>query len=61
MPLSGGLNYTILMVICMAIGVVMWYPFIKIADKKELELEAALEKEEAETKSEKIINAEVEA
>ncbi len=61
MPLSGGLNYTILMVICMAIGVVMWYPFIKIADKKELELEAALEKEEAETKAEKIINAEVEA
>lgn len=61
MPLSGGLNYTILMVICMVIGVVMWYPFIKIADKKELELEAALEKEEAETKAEKIINAEVEA
>ncbi len=39
MPLSGGLNYTILMVICMVIGVVMWYPFIKIADKKEYELE----------------------
>ena len=38
-----------------------WYPFIKIAYKKELELEAALEKEEAETKAEKIINAEVEA
>ena len=45
MPLSGELNYTILMVICMAIGVVMWYPFIK----------------KAETKAEKIINAEVEA
>ncbi|MGG5359158.1 MULTISPECIES: PTS sugar transporter subunit IIC [unclassified Enterococcus] len=46
MPLSGGLNYTILMVICIAIGVAMWYPFIKIADKREYELEKAAEKEE---------------
>lgn len=43
MPLSGGLNYTILMVISMLIGIVMWYPFIKIADKKEYELEMAAE------------------
>jgi len=39
MPLAGGINYTILMIICMLIGVVMWYPFIKIADKRELESE----------------------
>ena len=43
MPFSGGLNYTILMVICMGIGILMWYPFIKIADKKEYELELAAE------------------
>ena len=36
--LSGGLNYTILMVISMLIGIVMWYPFIKIADKKNMNL-----------------------
>ncbi|WP_291649455.1 PTS transporter subunit EIIC [Clostridium sp.] len=39
MPLSGGLNYTILMVICLAIGCLMWYPFVKIADRREYELE----------------------
>lgn len=50
----------ILMVICMVIGVVMWYLFIKIVDKKELELEVVLEKEEVEMKLEKIINVEVE-
>ena len=44
MPFSGGLNYTILMIICMLIGIVMWYPFLKIADKKEYELELAAEK-----------------
>lgn len=43
MPFSGGLNYTILMVICMGIGILLWYPFIKIADKKEYELELAAE------------------
>ncbi|MGK0552050.1 PTS sugar transporter subunit IIC [Enterococcus faecalis] len=43
MPLAGGLNYTILMVICMAIGILMWYPFIKIADKREYELEMQLQ------------------
>lgn len=43
MPLSGGLNYTILMIICMLIGVLMWYPFIKIADKREFELETKME------------------
>lgn len=44
MPFSGGLNYTILMIICMLIGIVMWYPFLKIADKTEYELELAAEK-----------------
>ena len=39
MPLSGGLNYTILMVICFAITFLMWYPFLKVADKREYELE----------------------
>ncbi|MFV0255643.1 MAG: PTS sugar transporter subunit IIC [Erysipelotrichaceae bacterium] len=39
MPLQGGLNYTILMLICFAITFVMWYPFLKAADKKEFELE----------------------
>lgn len=48
MPFAGGLNYTILMVICLAIGVIMWYPFIKIADKKEYELERALEEKKQE-------------
>jgi len=43
MPLAGSLNYTILMVICMAIGILMWYPFIKIADKREYELEMQLQ------------------
>lgn len=47
MPFSGGLNYTILMIICMLIGIVMWYPFLKIADKKEYELELAAEKKQA--------------
>lgn len=41
MPLSGGLNYTILMVICFVITFLMWYPFIKVADKREYELEQA--------------------
>jgi len=45
MPFAGGLNYTILMVICMGLGIIMWYPFIKIADKKEYELEIAVEKQ----------------
>ncbi|KRL14486.1 PTS sugar transporter subunit IIC [Schleiferilactobacillus perolens] len=41
MPLSGGLNYAILMVISMAIGIIMWYPFLRIADKREYALEMA--------------------
>lgn len=41
MPLSGGLNYTILMLICFAITFLMWYPFLKVADKREYELEQA--------------------
>ncbi|WP_163654863.1 PTS sugar transporter subunit IIC [Listeria sp. PSOL-1] len=43
MPFAGGLNYTILLVICMLISIVMWYPFVKIADKREYELELAAE------------------
>jgi PTS system cellobiose-specific IIC component len=31
----------------MLIGIVMWYPFLKIADKKEYELEMAAEKKQA--------------
>ena len=55
MPFAGGINYTILMIICMLIGIVMWYPFIKIADKKEYELELEAEnKKVKETKSEQI-------
>lgn len=54
MPFSGGLNYTILMVICMAIGILMWYPFIKVADNKEYRLEMELaKKEQTETAAEK--------
>ena len=41
MPLTGGLNYTILMLICFAITFVMWYPFLKVADRHEYELEQA--------------------
>lgn len=45
LPLLGGLNMTILMLICFSITIVMWYPFIKVADRKELELEEAYERE----------------
>lgn len=63
MPLSGGINYTILMVICMGIGILMWYPFIKIADKKEyeLELKAEAEAKEAKEKMAGVIAEEVQA
>lgn len=43
MPLAGGLNYTILMVICLAITVLVWYPFLKVADRREAQLEAEME------------------
>jgi PTS system cellobiose-specific IIC component len=43
MPFEGGLNFTILMVICMGIGILMWYPFIRIDDQRQFELEQALE------------------
>lgn len=63
MPLSGGINYIILMVICMGIGILMWYPFIKIADKKEyeLELKAEAEAKEAKEKMAGVIAEEVQA
>lgn len=42
------------MVICMAIGILMWYPFIKVADNKEYRLEMELaKKEQTETAAEK--------
>lgn len=43
MPLTGGINYTILMIICFVITFIMWYPFLKVADKREFELEEAYE------------------
>ena len=43
MPLAGGINYTIIMIICFAITFMMWYPFIKVADRHEYELEQANE------------------
>lgn len=61
MPLAGGLNYTLLMVICMAIGVIMWYPFIKIADKKEYELEKAAEAAAEASSVEQITQADIQA
>ena len=39
MPLTGGINYTILMIICFAITFIMWYPFLKVADRREFEIE----------------------
>lgn len=43
MPLQGGLNFLILMVICFAITAIIWYPFLKVADKREYELEQQAE------------------
>lgn len=43
MPLSGGINCIIIMLICFVISFVMWYPFLKVADRKEYELEKANE------------------
>lgn len=49
MPLTGGLNYVIIMLVCFAITFVMWYPFLKVSDRKEYELEmASAAKKEAE-------------
>lgn len=47
-PLAGGLNYTILMLICMAVTFLIWYPFLKVADKRDYELEQSYEKEHGE-------------
>lgn len=38
-PLQGGINLTIIMLICFAITIIMWYPFLKAADKREYALE----------------------
>lgn len=43
MPLAGGLNYAIIMVVCFVITFLMWYPFLKVADRHEYELEKANE------------------
>ncbi|WP_122646658.1 PTS sugar transporter subunit IIC [Enterococcus mediterraneensis] len=61
MPFSGGLNYTIIMVISMLIGIVMWYPFIKIADKKEYELELEAEKAKKQATDSQVVQAEIQA
>ncbi len=45
MPLAGGLNYTILMVICFAITILIWYPFLKVADRREAQLEEEANKQ----------------
>lgn len=44
-PISGGINYTIIMIICMSITCLLWYPFIKAADKREGELELQIKAE----------------
>lgn len=43
-PLQGGINFTIIMLICFAITALIWYPFLKVADRREYELEKAAEK-----------------
>lgn len=44
MPLQGGLNFVIIMLVCFAITALIWYPFLKVADRKEYEEEQAAEK-----------------
>lgn len=46
MPLLGGINFCIIMLICFAITALIWYPFLKVADRREYEMEKALEKEQ---------------
>lgn len=48
MPLLGGINMTIIMLICFVITTLFWYPFLKVADKREYEMEQALEEEQKE-------------
>lgn len=45
LPLLGGLNLAIIMCICFAITALIWYPFLKVADRKEYENEQAVELE----------------
>lgn len=45
MPLLGGLNMTIIMIISFLITFFMWYPFLRAADRRELELEQEYEQE----------------
>ncbi len=61
MPLGGGINYTILMLICLGISAAMWYPFIKIADKKEYELELALEQNKTQESKEEFLKESMQA
>lgn len=44
MPMQGGINFAILMIISFAITAIIWYPFLKVADKKEYEMELAAQK-----------------
>lgn len=44
MPLLGGINFTIIMIICFAISILIWYPFLKVADLREYELEQQAQK-----------------
>src|SRR5699024_9235845 len=49
-PLAGGLNYTIILLICFAITALIWYSFLRVADNQEYKLEMeAKEKEETTT------------
>lgn len=48
MPLLGGINFCIIMIICFMITALIWYPFLKVADRREAELEAKNEKKNQE-------------
>lgn len=41
LPLEGGINLTIIMLICMVISFFIWVPFFKVADNHEYEIEQA--------------------
>ena len=47
MPLEGGINLTIIMLICMVISFFIWFPFFRVADNHEFEVEQANAKEQA--------------
>ncbi|MEE6681709.1 PTS transporter subunit EIIC [Pediococcus pentosaceus] len=47
MPLEGGVNLTIIMLICMVISFFIWFPFFRVADNHEFEVEQANAKKQA--------------